>query len=278
MIHIKVIRASHLAVALAVAAVVIGALILLGLVTRQDSAAKAALWESGGGYISVAAWPYWAEGEAAPAPRGQRVLIYHTHTHEAYAQVAEDPYVEVSAWRTADPDHSVVRVGESLAQLLRDIGYEVIHDATDHEGSDLSTAYERSLATLLSYDQPFDLYLDLHRDAYSGDGSPDSLAYEKDGTRYARVMILLGTGENFADKPDYAANLSFARAVTGAMSRLLPGAIRPVMTKKNRYNQHVGSPAILVEVGHNENTLQEALNALPALAQALDEALQALAE
>ena len=53
----------------------------------------------------------------SPAPRS--VLIYHTHTHEVYEQVREDPYEALEAWRTADADHSVLRVGEELAKCLR---------------------------------------------------------------------------------------------------------------------------------------------------------------
>ena len=103
---------------------------------------------------------------ASPPEETKRILIYHTHTHEAYEQVSEDPYEALEAWRTTDVDHSVVRVGEELAQALRQHGFRVTHDITDHEGEALSTAYTRSLKTLESYDETFDLYIDLHRDAY----------------------------------------------------------------------------------------------------------------
>lgn len=63
----------------------------------------------------------------------KRILIYHTHTHEAYAQEEGNEYVETGAWRTADADHSVVRVGAELASLLRMYGFEVTHDTTDNE-------------------------------------------------------------------------------------------------------------------------------------------------
>ncbi|MBQ3160198.1 MAG: stage II sporulation protein P, partial [Clostridia bacterium] len=39
--------------------------------------------------------------------------------------------------------------------------------------------------------------------------------------------------------------------------------------KTGRYNQHVGRLSLLVEVGHNANTLEQALNAVPALAECL---------
>ena len=37
--------------------------------------------------------------------------------------------------------------------------------------------------------------------------------------------------------------------------------------RAGRYNQHVGTPSLLVEVGHNENTLAEALRTAQALAE-----------
>ena len=66
-------------------------------------------------------------GMATPAPP-KRVLIYHTHTYEAYEQTGER-YKETEKWRTAENEHNVVRVGEELAALLRSHGMEVVHDA-----------------------------------------------------------------------------------------------------------------------------------------------------
>ena len=201
---------------------------------------------------------------ASSAPR---VLIYHTHTHEAYEQAADDPYVALEAWRTADAQHSVVRVGAELAQLLRERGCEVVHDTTDHELDDLSTAYARSEQTLLSYDEPFDLYIDLHRDAYV-EGMGENVL-RADGVDYAKLMMLIGEGENFDVKPHFAENYAFACALTDALNAATPGICRDVLVKTNRYNQHVGVYAILVEVGNNRNTLVEALNAMQPLAEAI---------
>ena len=60
-------------------------------------------------------------GAETETPR-KRVLIYHTHTYEAYEQTQDDPYEETEKWRTADSAHNVVRVGEELAALLRGPG------------------------------------------------------------------------------------------------------------------------------------------------------------
>ena len=207
-----------------------------------------------------------------PAPRAPRsVLIYHTHTHEAYDPMSGDEYEAVEAWRTRDADHSVVRVGRELARQLESLGFEVIHDTTDHENDALSTAYTRSLKTLEAYDRSFDLYIDLHRDAYI-QGMRRAVELSN-GETSAQVMLLIGNGNGFDVKPRFQENLSFARSLTAQINAIEPGLCKNVLVKDGRYNQHIGTPSILIEVGHNRNTLQEALNAIPAVARAIDKVL-----
>ena len=207
---------------------------------------------------------------AAPIESGGTILIYHTHTHEAYAQDSDDPYEAIETWRTMDEEHSVVRVGTALADALTALGYRVTHDTTDHEQDALSSAYERSLVTLEGYNESFDLRIDLHRDAYV-DGLEERYT-GPDGTKYAQLMLLVGRGDGYsgADRPPYEENLAFAQRLTNALNEQLPGLCRNVTVKKGRYNQHTDERCILVEVGHNLNTLREALNSVPALAQAID--------
>ena len=208
---------------------------------------------------------------SAPGAKRFSVLIYHTHTHEAYDQDKADPYDAIEAWRTMDADHSVVRVGAELAKALRQRGLEVVHDTTDHEKNELSTAYTRSLETLEGYLRTFDLYIDLHRDAYV---KGETLAHnDSTGEPKAKLMCLIGNGNGFEVKPDTSANYAYARLLTEAINRLVPGLCKPVLVKDGRYNQHVGHRCILVEVGHNRNTLQEALASIPVLAEAIDKTL-----
>ena len=286
MVRIRVIHASRLLAVLAAAALAIA---LAALAFRAAGTARAGDNSEKRAAV-VAAFSFWtpppmlfelpdageslvwsapdAPGAAAETagPRA-RVLIYHTHTHEAYAQAADDLYVATDPWRTDDPAHSVVRVGDELAALLEARGVEVVHDATDHEYPRLSTAYARSLDTLMGYDQAaFDLRIDLHRDAW--DSSLDECAYVG-GARTAQLMLLVGNGGGYDVKPDYEANLAFATRLTERLNATSPGLCRAVMVKDGRYNQHVGTPSILVEAGHNLNTLEEALRAMPPLADAL---------
>lgn len=195
------------------------------------------------------------------------VLIYHTHTHEAYEQVAGDQYVAIEAWRTNDQDYSVVRVGSELAKLLRERGFRVVHDTTDHEQDELGTAYTRSLETLEAYTERFDLYIDLHRDAYI-EGMRTERIQDHSGT-LAQIMLLIGNGNGFEVKPHYEENLAFAEHLTRRVNEMQPGLCKEVLVKDGRYNQNIGIFSILIEVGHNRNTLKEALRALPYLADGI---------
>lgn len=208
-------------------------------------------------------------------PAGEtRILIYHTHTHEAYQQVASDPYVETEQWRTLDQDRSVVRVGKELAEMLRGKGFDVAHDTTDHESPELDTAYARSLETIEKYGKgAFDVYIDLHRDAYGESTHNGIMSVSLKNKNAAQLMVLLGSGDSFDEKPNFTANYQFAKALTEKINALSPNLCRDIMVKHNRYNQHVGDKAILIEVGHNLNTLEEALNSIPTLAEALCDVL-----
>ena len=98
------------------------------------------------------------------------VLIYHTHTYEAYEQEPEALYQETEKWRTKDSRYNVVAVGEALARSLTALGIEVTHDMTSFEPPSLEQAYDRSRIMLEERKQNgevYDLIIDLHRDALS---------------------------------------------------------------------------------------------------------------
>ena len=292
MVKIKVIHASKL---LAAAAAVILAIALIVLAVSASSGA--AQGTSGERAAAVAAFSFWRppkmefelpgenehadlivledaavqEDHTQPVER-PRVLIYHTHTHEAYAQTAADPYSETESWRTEDQTHSVVRVGEALAALLTDYGFDVVHDTADYEYPKLNTAYARSLDMLeTKRGETFNLCVDLHRDAWDKSMAECACIGSQ---RAAQLMMLIGNGGNFDIKPDYEANLAFAARLTDRINALCDGLCRPVMVKNGRYNQHLFTPSVLIEVGHNLNTLDEALASMPVLAEALADLLK----
>lgn len=203
--------------------------------------------------------------------RGQdpKILIYHTHSTEAYTATAYSPYVQTGSFRTADPSKSVLAVGEALAQRLRiQYGFSVIHDTTDHEPPSLKTAYERSEKTMRRYLEKHPsliLFIDIHRDASSDEKDYVTV----DETPTARLMCVVGQGIKYADKPDFDRNFALAASLTENLRHIEKRLARDVRVKTGRYNQHIGQLSLLIEVGHNANTLEQALHAVPSLAESL---------
>jgi len=202
---------------------------------------------------------------------GPQVLIYHTHTLEAYRQTYGEEYVEAGAFRTMNAAKSVVAVGEALKKELEKYGFTVLHDTTNHEPPSLSTAYSRSLATMKKYQSRYPslkIFIDLHRDA--GKDAADFVTV--DGVQCARVMFVVGTSGKAEEKPKYESNYKLALALTNELESIKKGFTRPVRIKNARsahYNQQVSDMCLLIEVGHNGNSLGQALNSAKYIARAI---------
>lgn len=208
---------------------------------------------------------------------GKRVLIYHTHTWEAYEQLPTAPYEETEKWRTKDESCNVVAVGAALAAQLRALGLNVVHDASAFEPPDLDGAYARSLAMLearTAAGEKYDLYIDLHRDALSVQ-STIRRTVMTGGGESARFMVLIGKGTTggYEVRPEWEKNLVIAQRITAALEEQVTGISRDVKIKTGRFNQHVAPRCVLIECGVNTNTLQEVLCGVPYLAQAIAQAL-----
>ncbi len=214
----------------------------------------------------------------------KRILIYHTHTYEAYKPTPENTYVPTEEWRTKDNRCNVVRVGEELARLLTAAGYVVVHDTTAYEPPVLSSSYTRSLKMLeesLGRGEKYDLYIDLHRDSYSPSMANHNTVQVGD-QKIARLFMLIGkgtgqTGVGYEVKPDWEKNLAIAQSITDSLNEQVPELCRPVRMKTGRFNQHIAPTCILIEAGNNGNTLEEALAGMPYLADAIRSVLNASA-
>jgi len=167
-----------------------------------------------------------------------------------------------------------------LAELLRMQGFVVYHDRSDYEMPKLSGAYDRSLAGVekIRAEHPeISVFIDVHRDAYH---EGRIVSVDVDGKDCAQIMFVVGSGEStgFRDLPDLASNTNLAQNVMDELRSISPDLVRRMSNKTGRYNQHLSSACMLIEVGHNINTLEEALNSLPHLAESLKVVLAGLDE
>jgi len=208
--------------------------------------------------------------------KGPRVLIFHTHTTEGYIkQLEELDKDDVPSW-SRDERYNVVRVGEELAQHLRKkYGIEVIHNGTVHDYPSYNGSYNRSLGTvdkiLKSYPS-INMVLDIHRDGLGNDKKFRTVA-QIDGKDCAKIMFVLGTDSQRLPHPQWTENLKLALKLQRELESKHPGLTRHIYISTNRYNQHLSTGALIVEVGGDGNTLDEAIKSTEYLAQAINAVL-----
>ncbi|MCI8554331.1 MAG: stage II sporulation protein P [Clostridiales bacterium] len=193
-----------------------------------------------------------------------QVLIMHTHTTEAYMTYYAGYYNPDDPSRSSDNSRNVVAVGEALAEALRGQGIGVIHDATVHDSPKYTGAYERSAATvkaLLEQYPSIRVVLDLHRDAIMRGGSAKvKPTVEINGKKAAQIMLISSVTDTASvPHPDWEQNLRFALRLQSAVHNQYPELARPLYLVDSRYNQHLTHGSLLVEVGSDSNTLEEAV-------------------
>lgn len=204
---------------------------------------------------------------------GPRVLIVHTHTSEAYTPEPGWEYESSDPLRTGDAEHSVVRLGTRVAELLNAHGIETLHDTALNDYPSYNGAYERMRQTIEGYLAQYpsiEMVLDLHRDAANDPaGMPVAFTAEVDGARCAQLMLVVGTDEGGLTHPDWKENLANALKLQALLNRIAPGLCRDIDLRTERFNQHETPGSLLVEVGASGNTLAEALRSARILGQAL---------
>lgn len=198
------------------------------------------------------------------AGEGPKVLIYHSHATEAYTMDGTDLYEPSGDHRTLDTGKNMIRVGEEMKAVFEAAGIGVVHDTTLYDYPSYNDAYNRSVqgvAENLKKYPSLVLALDVHRDALVA----------TDGTIYkvvagtvdhcAQVMMVLGSDAKGQTHPNWKVNLSLALSIQSALCGKWATLARPLVLRPTRFNQHLSTGTILVEVGTHGNTLQEAITA-----------------
>lgn len=203
------------------------------------------------------------ESESKPQQKMPTVLIYHTHTDEAYLKGNKN-YLETSVGRSLDQNYNVVAVGDALKQALEDEGFTVIHDKTDNVSESFSNAYQKSYETIKQYIGSVDIYIDLHRDAYYGQDR--NVVFS--GEVYSHICFVVANGQNYSQKPNWQENYALALSLTEKVNSIVPNMANDIIFKSARYNQHVSTSSLLIEMGHEENDIEAVKRSAKIVAQA----------
>lgn len=206
-------------------------------------------------------------------PEGPQILIYHTHSCEAYTPSGGDDYEPSGDYRTLEASQSVIAVGDALAEKLEAAGFTVLHCREVFDYPEYNGAYDRSGArvlALLEENPTLRVVIDLHRDSLGGKRTE---YVTPDGADSAQVMLLLTTGENGLYHPNWRENLKLGLEVQSELEGSYDGLTRPLSLSPARYNQQLSPGAFLVEVGTEANTLREAKKAAELFGDCLAQAL-----
>ena len=199
------------------------------------------------------------------------VLIIHSHGTESYAP--DGSYTESSDYRTRDPEHNVVSIGDRLVQILEAGGVHAVHDRQPHDDPSYSDAYgnaRESIAKYLEQYPTISLVLDIHRDSVE-DSSGEQLRFTVDTPEgsTAQLMLVVGSDAAGLSHPDWPENMSLAVKLHALLEKQVPGICRPISFRSQRFNQDLSPGALIVEVGSAGNSRQEALLAVEQLGQAI---------
>lgn len=198
-----------------------------------------------------------------------QILIYHTHASETYSDS-----------KAGVQEDTVVGPGNYLTELLTQKGYVVYHDQTAYDKKDGKDNRNYAYSTARPHIEKFlkenpsvQVVIDLHRD------SGTKRATMVNGKETAQIMLFNGLCRNangpIADleNPYILDNLAFSLQANLVGRSMYPGLMYKIYLKNYRYNQHLCPRYLLIELGTQQNTVQEAYNAMEPLSEILDQVL-----
>lgn len=205
--------------------------------------------------------------------KGAAVLIIHTHTTESYAGSGDN-----DENRSVDEEKNMISVGNVLEEELKSAGITVIHDKTVHDYPSYRGAYGRSLKTAqndIEKNPSIAAVIDVHRDAIvKSDGTRVKLVKNVNGEECAQMMVVCGTNGSGLNHPDWQQNLKFSLELTNKVNEMADGLMRPPNLREERFNQHLTKASIILEIGTNGNTLDEAKRSAKYAGAALSEVIK----
>lgn len=206
---------------------------------------------------------------------GPQILIYHTHSQEGFSDSVP-----------GDASTSIMGVGDRLTEILTNTyGYEVLHYRGQYDVEGRDDAYSRSLPDIervLEEYPSIEVVIDLHRDAV-----PEStrLVMDLDGRPTARFMFFNGLSRTrntgniaYLYNENLESNLAFSFQMQMKAVEYYPGLTRRIYLKAYRYNMHLCPKYLLIEMGAQNNTVEEVMNACDPLAHILDMVLSPVSE
>ena len=148
-------------------------------------------------------------------------------------------------------------------QRLMSYAIKTVHNKTLHDYPDWSHSYINSLKTakaLLNSYPEAKIIFDVHRDAGYTSKNPTTAVIN--GKKAAKILLVVG-----GNHENYQQNLAFAQSLEDEGAKMYPDLIKGIhIAQSARYNQQIHPHDIIVEVGSDLNTQEEANYAMECFA------------
>ena len=199
------------------------------------------------------------------------MLIYHTHAGETYSDSPEGNYHYQN-----NKDKSVVEIGTLLTEQLNQKGWGIAHSTKYHDYPQFTKSYINSLdtvKTMLNNYKSINIALDLHRDGRDLK-TEDDMKKESErmtttykGEKVAKFFFVVGMkNENINEVQ------SLAEDITKFAQSKYPELVLPIVKKQHgKFNQYMAKNHMLIEIGSNGTTSEEAKASVKYVAEILDE-------
>ena len=204
---------------------------------------------------------------------GSKILIYHTHSQETFADSDNDPST------------SIVGIGRYLTEILNNkykiptMHHEGVYDLINGK-LDRSEAYEFAkpeVEQILAENPSIEVVIDLHRD---GVADTTHLVTEINGKPTAQIMFFNGLSRTRVNgdlagmaNPYLQDNLAFSLQMKIAAETKYPGFARRNYLRGYKYNMDLMPRMLLIEACAQTNTVEEMRNAMEVLADLLNSVL-----
>lgn len=190
-----------------------------------------------------------------------QILIVHTHTTESYTEPEGAKYSSSGSDRSTDSEKNMIAVGKIMQEVFTEHGIESVHDTTVHDYPSYNGAYTRSMTTMTNNLQKYPsikIVLDVHRDGIvRSDGTKVKVAADIGDEKAAQCMFVVGTNAKLTHNT-WRDNMRLACKLQNYANTNYPGLMRPINIRSERFNQQITSGSLIIEVGSNGNTVEEA--------------------
>lgn len=197
------------------------------------------------------------------------VYLYNTHQSEEYK---DDSLVSNSINPTVTINNYIIKDYLKNKNINAIVEERSIKDILNINGLNYAGSYKASrifLEDIKTKYPTLKYFIDIHRDSLSKDRTTINI----NDKSYASILFIVGL-----ENPNYNANLEFTTKIDNKINEKYPNLSKGILKKSGPgvngiYNQDFSPYTILIEIGGEENTINEVMNTSLAISEIISEVI-----